>query len=97
MKVLCGANATNMKYYFNEEEFGMLPSAVKEELKILLVTFLSDVGGIATMQYTDDGKLEITTIAPIDEIGAELKITKMRQEKKELFCQLEEFYRAFSK
>ena len=95
MKVLCGANATNMKYYFNEEEFGILPSSVKDELKVLLVRYLSDVGGIITLQYDDNGKLEITTIEPIDEIGAELKVKELQKEQAELFSKLEEFYQAF--
>ena len=95
MKVLCGANATNMKYYFNEDEFGILPSSVKDELKVLLVRYLSDVGGIITLQYDDNGKLEITTIGPIDEIGAELKVKELQKEQAELFSKLEEFYQAF--
>ena len=95
MKVLCGANATNMKYYFNEDEFGILPSSVKDELKVLLVRYLSDVGGIITLQYDDNGKLEITTIEPIDEIGAELKVKELQKEQAELFSKLEEFYQAF--
>ena len=28
-RVLCGANAQSMKYYFNEEEFGKLPDTVR--------------------------------------------------------------------
>ena len=95
MKVLCGANASNMKYYFNEEEFGILPSSVKDDLKIILVKFLSDVGGIITLSYAESGKLEITTIEPIDEIGAELKVKELQSEQKELFSQLEKFYQAF--
>ena len=31
-EILCGANASNMKFYFNEERYGILPKAVKEEL-----------------------------------------------------------------
>ena len=95
-KVLCGANASNMKYYFNEAEFGILPAAVKDELKILLIKFLSDVGGAVTLQFDDEGKLTITTYEPIDEIGAELKVSEMQRKNEELFRQLEEFYRAFA-
>ena len=96
-KVLCGANASNMKYYFNEEEFGILPQQVKDELKILLVSFLSDVGGAATLSFGEDHTLHITTYEPIDEIGAELKIPKLQKENAELFAQLEEFARVFNK
>ncbi|MDO4488899.1 MAG: DUF6145 family protein [Eubacteriales bacterium] len=96
-KVLCGANATNMKYYFNEEEFGILPQAVKDELKVLLVKYTSDIGGAITLQFSDSGRLAITTYDPIDDIGAELKIKKMQQDNEEFFSQLEEFYKAFKK
>lgn len=97
MKVLCAGNASSMKYYFNEEEFGILPSSVKDDLKILAVKFLSDVGGILTLQFDDKGVLQITTMGPIDEIGAELKIRQMREDNKELFTQLETFYQSFKK
>ena len=97
MKVLCAGNASTMKYYFNEEEFGILPSPVKDDLKILVVRYLSDVGGILTLQFDDKGDLQITTMEPIDEIGAELKITRLREESKELFTQLEAFYQSFKK
>ena len=97
MKILCAANASNMKYYYNEEEFGILPEAVKDELKILLVKYLSDVGGAVTLQFDENGKLQITTIDPIDEIGAELKVRQMQNENRELFSQLEEFFRVFAK
>ena len=29
--VLCGANAQSMRWYFNEEDFGILPEKVKKE------------------------------------------------------------------
>ena len=86
-----------MKYYFNEEEFAILPSSVKDDLKILAVKFLSDVGGILTLQFDDKGVLQITTMGPIDDIGAELKIGQMREDNKELFTQLETFYQSFKK
>ena len=30
--VLCGANAYEKKYYFNEEQFKMIPESIKEEI-----------------------------------------------------------------
>lgn len=92
---LCGANASNMKYYFNEEKFGKLPSQIKDELKILLVKYCSDVGGAITLSFNDDFDLMITTFEPIDEIGAEMKVGQMRKENEELFSQLELFARTF--
>ena len=37
--VLCGANAQSMRYYFNEDDFGILPEQIKKELKIICVTY----------------------------------------------------------
>ncbi|MDO4266735.1 MAG: DUF6145 family protein [Eubacteriales bacterium] len=93
--VLCGANATNMKFYFNEERYGILPKAVKEELRVLCVLYCSDVGGAITLSFDETHRLRITTLAPIDEIGAELKVKAIQQQYEELFSMLEEFSRQF--
>jgi len=84
-----------MKYYFNEEQFRILPDQIKSELKVILVAYCSDVGGAITFSFNDNYDLIITTYEPIDEIGAELKVEKMRQEHSELFAQLELFARTF--
>ena len=47
--VVCGANAYEQKYYFNEEMFGNLPQSVKDELHIISVLFTEEVGGIFTI------------------------------------------------
>lgn len=92
-KVLCAANAQSMKYYFNEADFFKLPKTIQNELKVLCVSFCADVGGVLTMSFSDDGQLCLQTIAPIDEIGAELRIKKLQREQAELFAQLERFNR----
>ena len=33
--VLCGANAYEKKYYFNEEQFKMIPDSIKQELHVI--------------------------------------------------------------
>ena len=48
--VLCGANAYEKKYYFNEQ-FQALPESIKEELHILCVLFTEDVGGVFMMVF----------------------------------------------
>lgn len=96
-EVLCGANASNMKFYFNEERYGILPKAVKEELKILCVLYCADVGGVITLGFDGEHRLRITTLSPIDEIGAELKVKAMQTENRELFEMLEEFSRQFDR
>ncbi len=96
-RVLCGANAQSMRYYFNEEDFGLLPEEVRKELKLLCVSYCSDVGGALTLSFDDKHCLHLQTIDPIDEIGADLKIRKLQSEYRELFAQLEEFSRVFLK
>ena len=43
------------------------------------------------MEFSESHALRLVTIAPIDEIGAELKIKNIRDENRELFEKLEEF------
>ena len=54
--VLCGANAYEMKYYFNEQ-FRAIPDSVKDELHIICVLFTEEVGGIFTIGYEEDGNI----------------------------------------
>lgn len=93
--VLCGANASNMKYYFNDEKFRLLPEQIRNELKVILVTYCADVGGAITFSFNESFDLIITTYEPIDEIGAEMKVGRMRKDHEELFSQLELFARTF--
>ena len=41
--VLCGANSYEEKYYLNPD-FDQLPDSVKDELKIMCVLYVHDVG-----------------------------------------------------
>ena len=73
--VLCGANAYEEKYYFNED-FAALPEEVKKELKILCVLFVNEVGGILLLEYEEDGTLVFqcpagTTISFLMRLGAD--------------------------
>lgn len=99
--VLCGANHYERKYYFNNDEFSILPQRIRDELQILCVTFTETCGGIMTLAFDDSGNLEITTEADeldaeYDDINAGLQVKKLREEKKELFESLEMFYKVFS-
>lgn len=93
--VLCAANAVNMKYFFNEEKYGILPERIKKELKVILVSYCSDVGGTIVFSYSEDKKLLITTMEPVDDIGSEIKIKEMQKKNSELFAQLELFAENF--
>ncbi len=97
--VLCGANSYVEKYYFNEK-FSGLPQAVKEELQIMCVWFVQEVGGVLILEFDEDGNLELRTEADeydgsIDEIGSYLKIKQIREERRELLESLELYFRVF--
>ena len=96
--VLCGANSYEQKYYLNEyyfnQKFKALPEHIKKELQILCVLFTEDVGGVLTLEFTDQGVLEFKVQADecdylFDEIGSELKIRQYQREKRELMEALE--------
>ncbi len=99
-KVLCGASYYEQKFYLNPL-YGNLPKAVQEELKVMCVLFVDDVGGIVLIQFDDEGKINITGTAKdgdiyYDEIGSRLKIKEMWTEHGELLGQLEEYYDAIN-
>ena len=97
--VLCGANSYEEKYYLNPD-FEQLPVAVKNELKIMCVLYVNDVGGILTLAYGEDGELcfEVTSeeFDPMfDDIGSRLKIKQIQREKRELLEALQMYYKVF--
>lgn len=99
--IMCGANAYEQKYYFNEK-FDKLPDPIKEELHIICVLFTEEVGGAFLIGFDDEGHLMLMTDADeedllYDEIGAGLLVKEVQKRKQELFESLEEFYKAFVK
>ena len=91
--VLCGANSYEEKYYLNPD-FEQLPDDVKNELKIMCVLYVHDVGGILTLVFEEDGELcfEVSTeeFDPMfDEIGSQLKIKQLQREKQDLLQALQ--------
>ena len=97
--VLCGANSYEEKYYLNPD-FDQLPDHVKDELKIMCVLYVNDVGGIITLVFEEDGELcfevQSTEGDPMfDEIGSQLKIKQLQSEKAELLQSLQLYYRIF--
>ena len=99
--VLCGANAYEQKYYLNQE-FSSLPSQVKDELQILCVMYTEEIGGIFTMEFDENGTLLLKTAAAendfmYDEIGGQLRIKQLMNDKQELFASLELYYKVFIK
>lgn len=97
--VLCGANAYEMKYYFNQQ-FEGLPESVKEELHILCVLFTEEVGGVFTIAFEEDGSIALETNADdddiyYDDISSGLMVAEVRRRRQELFESLSLYYRVF--
>ncbi len=97
--VLCGANSYEEKYYLNPD-FEQLPEAVKEELQIMCVLYVNDVGGILVLAYDEEGNLcfEVSSeeFDPMfDEIGSHLKIKQIQREKQDLLEALQMYYKVF--
>ena len=96
---LCGASWYNQKYYLNPA-FEKLPEAVRDELQIMAVAFTEDVGGVFTIEFGEDRLPHFSVLSAegdprFDEIGAELKIRKLRREKEDLLVRITLFYRIF--
>ncbi|MCM1092206.1 MAG: DUF6145 family protein [Muribaculum sp.] len=97
--VLCGANAYDMKYYFNEQ-FARIPDSIKDELHILCVLFTEEVGGVFTIVFEEDGTISMETDAEeddiyYDEISSGLLVGEIRRKRQDLFEALSLYYRVF--
>lgn len=97
--VLCGANAYEQKYYFNEK-FSRIPESIKEELHIICVLFTEEVGGVFTIVFEEDGSVSLETDAYeddilYDEISSGLLVREIRMQRQELLESLSFYYRVF--
>lgn len=97
--VLCGANAYEQKYYFNEQ-FAAIPESIKEELHIICVLFTEEVGGIFTIVFEEDGSVVLETNAAeddllYDDIGSGLLVNEIRRNRQEMLESLQLYYRVF--
>jgi hypothetical protein len=97
--VLCGANAYEQKYYFNQD-FSSLPESIKQELQVMCVMYTEEIGGILTLEFDEEGTLQFKTEAldadaMYDEIGGALRIKQLQTDKHELMESLELFYKIF--
>ncbi len=94
---LCGANAYDKKYYFNEK-FAKIPQSIQDELHIICVLFTEEIGGIVTIEFAEDGSVNLRTEAAeedylYDEIGSGLLVNEVLRKKRELFESLSLYYR----
>lgn len=97
--VLCGANAYEQKYYFNET-FQGIPQSIQDELHVICVLFTEEVGGIFTIVFEEDGSLSLETDAEegdiyYDEISSGLLVGEIRRKRQELLESLSLYYRVF--
>ncbi len=97
--VLCGANAYEQKYYFNEQ-FAGIPDSIKDELHVICVLFTEEVGGIFTIVFEEDGSIAMETNAEeddllYDEISSGLMVGEIRRNRQELLESLQLYYRVF--
>ena len=97
--ILCSASKYTEKYYLNPD-FEGLPDLVKDELKVLCVLYVEEVGGMIMLVFDESGNLKIMTEANeddllFDEIGSALKVKDIQIKNRELFEQLEEFSKVF--
>ena len=95
--VLCGANAYEQKYYFNEK-FSRIPESIKEELHIICVLFTEEAGGVFTIVFEEDGSVSLETDAYeedilYDEISSGLLVREIRMQRQELLESLSLYYR----
>ena len=95
--VLCGANAYEKKYYFNQT-FQSIPKSIQEELHIMCVLFTEEVGGIFTVVFEPDGSVSFDTRAAeedyyYDEIGSGLLIREIERKRAEMLSSLSLYYR----
>ena len=95
--VLCGANAYEKKYYFNNK-FDKIPENIKEELHIICVLFTEEVGGVFTIGFTPYGEVEMDAQKDeedllYDEIGAELLKKEIRRKKADMLKALSIYFK----
>ena len=97
--VLCGANAYEQKYYFNED-FKGIPQSIQDELRIICVLYTQEVGGIFTIVFDEEGELMFETETEewditYDEVSSGLLIAEIRRSRAELLESLQLYYRVF--
>lgn len=97
--VLCGANAYEQKYYFNEK-FKGIPQSIQDELHVICVLFTEEVGGIFTIVFEEDGSISLETNAEeddllYDEISSGLLVGEVRRNRQEMLEALQLYYRVF--
>ena len=97
--VLCAANKYEMKYFFNKN-FERIPKSIKDELHIISVLFVQEVGGIFKIVFDEDGDITMETESAeddflYDDISAGLMVAEIKRTRQEMFESLRMFYKVF--
>ena len=97
--VLCTANKYEMKYFFNKN-FERIPKSIQDELHIISVLFVQEVGGIFKIVFDEDGDITMETESAeddflYDDISAGLMVAEIKRTRQEMFESLRMFYKVF--
>ena len=97
--VLCAANKYEMKYFFNTN-FDRIPKSIQDELHIISVLFVQEVGGIFKIVFDEDGDITMETESAeddflYDDISAGLMVAEIKRTRQEMFESLRMFYKVF--
>lgn len=97
--VLCAANKYEMKYFFNKN-FERIPKSIQDELHIISVLFVQEVGGIFKIVFDEDGDITMETESAeddflYDDISAGLMVAGIKRTRQEMFESLRMFYKVF--
>ena len=95
--VLCAASAYEQKYYLNPA-FEKMPESVRNELQIISVLFVEEIGGRFILEFDEYAVLRFRTEAldsdyNYDDIGASLMIKEIRKNRMQLLSEVTLFYR----
>ena len=88
--ITLAAASTYDKKYFLNPDFNGLPDTIKDEIKVLCVSHVADVGGIIMMAFDEEGNLYLEVTADeedvlYDEIGSHLRVKRTQINQSELF------------
>ena len=97
--VLCAANKYEMKYFFNKN-FERIPKSIQDELHIISVLFVQEVGGIFKIVFEEDGDITMETESAeddflYDDISGGLMVAEIKRTRQEMFESLRMFYKVF--
>ena len=97
--VLCAANKYEMKYFFNKN-FERIPKSIQDELHIISVLFVQEVGGIFKIVFDEDGDITMETESAeddflYDDISAGLMVAEIKRTRQEMFESLRMVYKVF--